>query len=121
MRSGLQYRRGAELTSITGICADRLIRRPVCGVDLLRHGCRTGWELVLVRTGCAQSSRSVHPDSCLDGYFCQGLLEGCEIFWPIVVKRTDALMNRKLGVTPADGRKLTLPIADPARACLGVF
>lgn len=46
---------------------------------------------------------------------------GCEIFWSIVVKRTDALMNRKLSVTPAGRRKLTLPIADPARACLGVL
>lgn len=53
--------------------------------------------------------------------FLQGLLEGCEIFWPIVVKRTDALMNRKLSVTPAGRRNLTIPIADPARACLGVL
>jgi hypothetical protein len=30
-------------------------------------------------------------------------------------------MNRKLSVTPADRRKLTIPIADPARACLGVL
>lgn len=55
----------------------------------------------------------------LAAIFCQDLLEECEIFWPIVVKRTDALMNRKLSVTPAGRRILTLPIAYPTRACFG--
>jgi hypothetical protein len=30
-------------------------------------------------------------------------------------------MNRTLNVTPAGRHKLKLPVADPARACLGVL
>lgn len=44
-----------------------------------------------------------------------------EIFRRIVIKRTDDLTIPRLGVTLARHQKLKVPVADPAKTCLGVL
>lgn len=126
MRSGPRYKHGAELIGFTRIRVDRLIWHHAGGANLERHCRRTGSELGFVGTRCAQSCRSTHPDSSfelgLSVTACwKDAPEGCEIFWPIVVKRTDGPMNRALSVASAGRHKLKLPVADPAKSCLGVL